>query len=129
MLAKAVTILLILVGLINFAPLLGIISAARLQDLYGVAIAGDDLLILMRHRALLFGIVGGVVLYAAFTPSIQPLAFIMAGVSMLGFIVLAQQADSYNPFIAKIINVDVLGLVLLLIAIALFFINKTAVKI
>jgi hypothetical protein len=33
-------------------------GAARLEGLYGVALAGDDLLLLMRHRAVLLGLVG-----------------------------------------------------------------------
>ena len=47
------------VGLVNLLPVSGVLSANRLQALYGVAIEDVNFLVLMRHRAVLFGIVGG----------------------------------------------------------------------
>ncbi len=48
------TSLFILVGLINLFPSIGVLGAARLEGLYGVALAGDDLLLMMRHKARAF---------------------------------------------------------------------------
>ncbi len=57
--------LFIVVGLINFAPIGGLLSAELLANSYGITAPHGDLLILLRHRALLFGIVGGLLIVAA----------------------------------------------------------------
>jgi hypothetical protein len=44
--------------LINFLPVTGALSGKRIQALYGVAVEDSNSEILMRHRAVLFGIVG-----------------------------------------------------------------------
>ena len=51
--------IMLLVGLINFAPIIGVLSQEQLEKLYGIPIQGQDMLILMRHRAVLLGLVGG----------------------------------------------------------------------
>ncbi len=124
MLAKSITVLLVLIGLINFAPVLGVLSVERLHSLYGITLVDNNIVLLMRHRALLFGIVGCFVIYSAFMPSLQPVAMLMAAVSMLGFILLAQQGAAYNEFINKIIKVDWVGLALFLVAVALYVVKR-----
>ena len=62
--AKATAVLLFIVGVINFLPVMGVLSAARLSQAYAIELDGNDLVILMRQRALLFGIVGMVCLAA-----------------------------------------------------------------
>lgn len=65
----AIGVILLLVGFLNFYPLIGIQGPARLKALYGPPIEGADLVILMRHRALLFGLIGGFMMAAAFVPA------------------------------------------------------------
>jgi hypothetical protein len=56
---RTVTTALILgAGVVNLLPAIGAFSAERLQSLYGVVIDDPNLGILMRHRAVLFAIVG-----------------------------------------------------------------------
>jgi hypothetical protein len=50
--------MLTVVGIIHQLPLTGVLSVSRLQVLYGVTITDPNLEILMRHRAVLFGILG-----------------------------------------------------------------------
>ena len=52
----AISAILLLVGLLNFYPVIGAAGAARLSALYGLPIEKPDMAILMRHRALLFGL-------------------------------------------------------------------------
>jgi hypothetical protein len=113
---KAITILLVLVGLINFAPVLGVISAERVAAAYTVELGGSDLEILMRHRALMFGIVGGFILYAAFAPSWQLPAMVMAAVSMVGFLVLTWSTGDFNTSIRSVAIIDSVGVILLAVA-------------
>jgi len=89
--AKAASLLLFIVGVINFLPVMGVLSAARLSQAYAIELDGNDLVILMRHRALLFGIVGGFILYSVFVPGYQTVAMVMAALSMLGYIFLLWQ--------------------------------------
>jgi hypothetical protein len=113
---KTITALLIVVGLINFVPIIGVISSQKLESAYSISVVGNDLAILMRHRALLFGILGGFILYSAFSPSYQLAAMIMAGVSMVGFAALVLGTGGYNEAIGKVLFIDVLGILFLIAA-------------
>jgi hypothetical protein len=80
---------LLLAGGVHLAPVLGILGSARLEALYGLRIEDPGLLLLMRHRALLFGLLGALLVAAAFRPAWQGLALLAAGGSVLGFVLLA----------------------------------------
>ncbi len=116
---KAITFCLVVVGLINFLPVIGFFSTQALESAYSVTLAGNDLAILMRHRALLFGILGAFILYAAFYPPYQPAAMIMAGASMIGFALLVLGIGEYNEAVAKVLFIDVIGILALLAAVLL----------
>lgn len=120
MAAKAVSALLIAIGIIHLLPLAGVLGIQRLNALYDIAIAGNDLEILMRHRAILFGLLGGFFCYASLRPHYQPVAFILAGVSTASFVLLAFLVGDFNHAIRRVVAVDVLALVLLLVAIVLY---------
>ncbi len=107
---------LIIAGIIHLMPLPGLFGAERLQALYGIAIDDSNLLILMRHRAVLFGILGGFLVFAAFRPSWQPPALIAGWVSVLSFLILAWTDHSYSAAIGRIVMGDVVALVCLVIA-------------
>ncbi len=120
--SKLISILLIVVGVINFRPVFGVLSATNLEQAYSVELANNDLIILMRHRALLFGIVGGFVLLSVFVPSYQTPAMIMAAVSMIGFLYLAWAVGGYNDAISRIAMIDIAGIVCLALAAVLKFV-------
>lgn len=113
---KVITFCLVVVGLINFVPVIGVISAQRLELAYSITLAGNDIEILLRHRALLFGILGGFILYSAFNSSYQWVAMIMAGVSMVGFAWLVLTAGGYNEALSKVLFMDVVGILFLFAA-------------
>lgn len=119
MTVKAINTLLFLVGLVNFLPVLGVLSGGRIAQAYGIELPGPDLEILLRHRALLFGIVGGFVFYALFVPAMQWPAIVMAGVSMVGFLVFMLQVGDYNASLYRVMLVDIAGIVLLLATVVL----------
>ena len=122
--SKAITCGLLLVGLINFLPVIGVLSAQKIEAAYGLAAMGSDLEILLRHRALLFGIIGGFVIYAAFVPQFQIVAMVMAAFSMVGFLLLAALVGEHNAAIHKVFLADVIGVVILLVASVLKFIES-----
>ena len=109
-----VTTALLIAGAINFYPLIGVISADQLVTLYGVPLENNDLIILMRHRAVLFGLLGAFIIYAAFRDSIQIIACIAGLISMLTFIVIAYAVGDFGTLFNKIIIADVVGSVALI---------------
>jgi len=119
---KVVTILLVFVGLINFVPVIGIVSAERLSSLYGITKLDGDLLLLMRHRALLLGIVGAFMIYAAFRQHLRPAAIILGLVSMLGFIMLVFLSGDYGDEVYRIALVDIGASAALLVVVILRYV-------
>ncbi len=113
---KTASALLFVVGMINFLPFLGVVSAERLSRAYAVELGSNDLVILMRHRALLFGIVGGFILYSVFVPNYQTPAMVMAAVSMVGYVLLLLQEGEHNAALHKVMVVDTFGIICLAVA-------------
>jgi len=120
---KVITGLLLIVAIIHILPVSGFTGVARLESLYGVAISGSELEILMRHRALLFGILGVFFAYAAFTPSMQPLAFIAAFATIFSFFYLAVTVGGYNAAIQKVVLADIVAVICLLVSVVIFFLK------
>ena len=118
-----ISMLLIVVGLINFLPVVGVVSAERLSTAYSVELMSNDLVILMRHRALLFGIVGGFVLFSVIKPSYQSAAMVMAAISMVGFLYFVWAAGDYNASISKVAIVDLVGIACLSAAATLKYVS------
>ena len=78
-----VTLMLVVVAIIHLLPLSGVLGGARLSVLYGLSFDDPNLAILMRHRAVLFGLLGAFLLYAAFRPGYQLASFVAGFVSEL----------------------------------------------
>ena len=55
-----------LAGLINFLPFFAITSIDRISMAYGINVSDPNTEILLRHRALLFGLLGCFMMLAAF---------------------------------------------------------------
>lgn len=114
---RTVTTALILgAGVVNLLPAIGAFSAERLHSLYGVVIEDPNLAILMRHRAVLFAIVGALLVASAFHPALRPVAFAAGFVSMGSFVALALLTGDYNPALRRIMWVDVIASLGLVVA-------------
>jgi hypothetical protein len=113
-----VTATLLIVGVIHLLPLSGVLSADRVAQLYGVGIQDPNLAILMRHRAVLFGLLGAFLLVAAFVPALQTAAFVAGFASVASFLGLAWSTGDYNASIGRVVAADVLALACLLIGAA-----------
>jgi len=106
---KFVTGALLIAGVINLYPIVGVFSVDQLAKLYGVSIENSDLVILMKHRAILFGLLGSFIIYSAFRSSIQTLACVAGLVSMLMFIVLAHGSGEFGEALNKAVVADFVG--------------------
>jgi hypothetical protein len=68
----------------------------------------------MRHRAVLFGLLGLFLVHAAFRPTLQPLAFVAGFASVVSFLALAYSTGGYNAGVARVVTADWVALVCLL---------------
>lgn len=111
-----VSAMLLIVGVIHLLPLAGVLGAAKLHALYGVAVQETNLEILLRHRAVLFGLLGAFMVAAAFLPGLQLAALLMGAVSVGAFLVLAWAVGGYNDALARVVAADVIAAACLVVA-------------
>ncbi len=107
------TALYVIVGVVNLLPVSGVLSTNRLQSLYGVSLADPNLIILMRHRAVLFGVIGALLVAAAFHTPLRPIAFGAGLVSMLSFVLVAYLVGEVNTELRRVVVVDLVASLLL----------------
>ena len=107
--------MLLVVGVIHLLPLTGVLGSHRLSALYGVPLEDPNLIILMRHRAVLFGLLGIFCLLAAFRRALQPLALVAGFVSVVSFLLLAWSVGDYSNQLARVFRADLIALACLLI--------------
>lgn len=109
-------ILLSLIAILHLLPAIGAWSDDWLLRLYGVRIDDDNLSVLLRHRGMLFGLIGGVILYTAWRPDLHTLALLLSGLSMVGFVVLAWPCERCYAQIGSVMRADLIGLAVWLLA-------------
>jgi hypothetical protein len=112
----ALRVLLVVPGVIHLLPLSGVMGAEALTRLYGLDFSAPDLEILMRHRAVLFGMLGVLLCAAAFKPALRKLALLAGLASVVSFLVLAFMVGGYGEGVARIVTADWVALVCLVLA-------------
>lgn len=117
-----VSLSLILVGIIHLLPLGGALGPETLRSLYGISFDEPNLEILMRHRAVLFGMLGTFLVISAFKPNFQLAAFIAGFLSVTSFLYLALAVGGYNEQIGRVFLADITALVGLLVGFATYVI-------
>jgi hypothetical protein len=121
---KIAAVILFIVGTINLLPVIVFFDATKTANLYGLPIEGESLMILMRHRAVLLGLVGSALIYAAFKPEFRTFAVALALVSKLTFIFLTFTASNYAAEIRQVALIDVGAIVFLLAVLGIHFYAK-----
>lgn len=81
---------------IHLLPLPGVVGKGSLSKLYGLTAPDPGVELLLRHRAVLFGLLGTFLAVAAFQASIQLLALVGGITSTASFLVLSRQVRGYN---------------------------------
>ena len=122
-----ISVTLIIAGIIHLLPLSGALGADRLSALYGTTLSDPNLVILMRHRAVLFGILGLFFVFAAFRPTFQPLAFLAGFISVISFLWLAWSTGNYNMQINRIVVADLVALGSLIVGSVAYYYAKQRV--
>lgn len=122
--SRVTGVLIALVGIIHILPVPGVLGARVLEKLYGVEIKDPSLLILMQHRAVMFGLLGSFMIYSAFVPELQKFAIVAGFVGVVAFLVLAWLSGGYGIAIQKIVIADLFALVFLIASTAIIFFNR-----
>ena len=109
-----IKILFLIAALVNLVPVSGVISAEHLGTLYGIALEDSNLIILMRHLAVLFGIVGVLLVVSAFRPSLRPIGLAAGLISMLSFVAINHLVGDYNAELRRAVRIDLVASALLI---------------
>ncbi len=114
-------ICLMIVGLINFIPSILAVLPNKISQSYGIEIPDANYELLLRHRAVLFGIVGGLIIYSAISKKYYTLSVTIGLISMVSFLILFKLGNgAINAELEKVMNIDLVGIVILLVGYGLY---------
>ncbi|MGY4985927.1 hypothetical protein [Streptomyces nigrescens] len=125
---RVTTALLLLVGLVNLLPGVVAFAPSKITTAYGVPAKGPgsaDLTVLLRHRAVLLGLVGLALLCAAFVPSFHLPAVTAGAISMGSFLLLAYSTPGLHSATMRVARIDIAAIVVLAVA-AVLILRKSA---
>ncbi len=111
-----ITVLFLVVVVIHLLPMLGGARQQSLAALYGLDVTDPNLAILLRHRAVLFGLLGAV---ARSRRSYRPgrnAALIAAGISTVSFLLIVLTTGGYNAALTRVVTADIVAIVCLVLA-------------
>ena len=112
-------------GLINLLPALLAFLPGKISKSYGIDIPNANYELLLRHRAILFGIIGGLMIFSAITRKLYETATTAGLISMLSFIILYFLiGKDINSELKKVMIVDTIATAILCIGLILFFIKS-----
>jgi hypothetical protein len=120
---------LLVAGIIHLLPVAGVMGVNALARLYEIQVSDPNTAILLQHRALLFGVLGVLMLSAIALPWLRVTALTVALFSAASFIVVAMVVGGYNPAIGRVVVADVVASVLLAAGLAaeLWLLSKKAI--
>lgn len=116
-----VPVVLAVVAVIHALPLVGVLGADKLVQLYGISVQDTGVELLLRHRAVLFGLLAAFLGYAALRPELHRLALVAGLVSVVSFLLLSwvQPNSTLSASLMTVVWVDLVALALLVVALAL----------
>lgn len=119
-------IALLFAGIVHLLPVPGVMGANTLTRLYGIDVSDPNTAILMQHRALLFGVLGVLMLSAIALPWLRVTALAVALFSATSFIAVAMAVGGHNQAIGRVVAIDVAVSLLLIVGLVaeLWLLNK-----
>jgi hypothetical protein len=108
-------ITLFLAGVINFIPSSLAFLPKKINASYGINVTDGNLELLLRHRAVLFGIIGGLMIFSAISKRYYDLSVIIGSISMVSFVILYYSIGTINDELKKVMLFDVAAIVVLAI--------------
>lgn len=114
-------ITLFIAGVINLLPSVLAFLPDKISKSYGIEIPNENYELLLRHRAILFGIIGGLMIYSAVAKKHYEVSTVIGLISMISFIVLFFLiGGDINSELKKVMSIDIVGTVILCIGFILF---------
>lgn len=104
-------------AVVHLLPLPGLLGAAQLQSLYGLATIDATTLILLRHRALMFAQFAAMLLLAIRVPALRTTAIALVLISDIAFLWLAL-VDHVPEALMRVVIADAVAIAALLLAAA-----------
>jgi hypothetical protein len=118
-------ITLFVAGAINIIPSLLAFHPKKIAKSYGIEIPNSNYELLLRHRAILFGIIGGLMIYSALVKKHYELSTITGLVSMTSYIILYFIiGKDINQELKKVMIFDVVATIILCIGFVLFILKS-----
>jgi hypothetical protein len=115
---------LFIAGIINILPSLLAFLPDKISKSYGIEIPNGNYELLLRHRAILFGIIGGLMIYSAIAKKYYEVATIVGLISMVSFILLFFLiGKEMNAELRKVMIIDVVATVVLCLGAILLFLK------
>ncbi len=111
-----VSSILFILAVIHLLPVVGVLGSDSLTRLYGITVSDSNTEILLRHRAVLFAIIGLFLLLSVFKSEYQPIAICIGLISVASFLLLTWSTEGLNSEISWVVKVDWLALVLFIVA-------------
>ncbi len=105
-----IVILFWVLALVHIAPAFAGIAPKSLSRLYGVDGADKSLLVLLQHRAILFGLLGAGLAIAPFMSGLRWPVLVAAFISMVAFIAIAFVHGQTRGPLARIAVIDAAAL-------------------
>ena len=116
-------------GLINLLPSVLVFLPDRISKSYGVEMPSASYELLLRHRAVLFGIIGGLMIASAISKKYYAVATIAGMASMASFIVLYFWiGKDISAELKRVMLIDVLATVLLLAGFLGFLLRARSIR-
>jgi hypothetical protein len=114
-----VTVSLLLVGLLNLTPAIVFFAPERSISLYAIDLSEPNLSIVMRHRAVLLGLLGAALIYGAFRKEFLVPVIVAALLGKAAFLFLVYSSAAANVELGRVALFDIGAVVVLLTALAL----------
>lgn len=107
---------LFLAGVINTIPAFITFFPSKILASYGIPIPDVNFELLLRHRAVLLGIIGGLMIYSALTKTYYSLSTLVGLISMISFLLLFYSIDGeINQALTRVMKIDAITILVLLI--------------
>ncbi|MEV7397759.1 hypothetical protein [Aeromicrobium sp. NPDC092404] len=111
-----VVVAMVLSGLIHLLPVVGVLGPSRVAATYDVRVDGPDLAVLLVHRAVLFGLLGALLVASAWVDDLRPYAIGAGLVSDLAFLAAVRLNPGINAAMQRVVRADIVSIVLLVVA-------------
>ncbi|MGL5816703.1 MAG: hypothetical protein ACRCYR_04010 [Phycicoccus sp.] len=102
-------------GLVNAAPLAAAFTPAQIGERYGIGVIDHDVSVLLQHRGVLFGVLGGGLALGATRPRFRTAAVAANAISCAAFVLIVLARHPVGPTLTTVAWADVGVLLLLLI--------------